>query len=601
MQKSLSSPAARQGVVIPRRPRVFDRKALWLLVFCLLILWALWRAVAAQPDLVNAGGWPLVWEFILAAAHPDLSREFLRLTLDATLTTLAYAVTGASLSLVIGFVGGIFASETWWRSVFPRHTWQVPPSEGRHSSTGMVYRLPWLTMRSILAVLRAIHEIIWGLFFINIIGLDPISAVLAITIPFGAIVAKVFSEILDETPQGPLTALQNSGASPLAAFAYALLPPAIPDLLSYSFYRFECAIRAAAVLGIIGAGGLGYEIMLSLQTLKYEQIWTLFAALFLLNGLVDFWSGLVRRRIGASRACCGDMEMISVNQKIVCQDPTSRSDPVIRFSFILGALLVPFSFWYIQPDLSRLFSPRLLQHLGEVVSSSFPPEFGALPLHEWLDLVQSTLSMSLLAVAGAAFLSLPLSFLAANNFLLPGGLLDAGRGGDARSRLQRAASILTLVGSRAALLVSRSIPPPIWALLLLFVLFPGILPGAIALGLYTLGVLGRLTADVVENLDARPLRAIKAQGSSGLQVFAYGVLPPTFPRFIGYTFYRWEETIRATVMVGLVGAGGLGRLLTEQLSSFDYRGVLTILIVFVAITFLVDLVSARVRRAFREE
>jgi ABC-type phosphate/phosphonate transport system permease subunit len=126
---------------------------------------------------------------------------------------------------------------------------------------------------------------------------------------------------------------------------------------------------------------------------------------------------------------------------------------------------------------------------------------------------------------------------------------------------------------------------------LLFVLFPGIIPGAAALELYTLGVLGRLIAD----LDERPLVALKSVGAGGGKLFAYGVLPPTFPRFVGYSLYRWEETIRATVVVGLVGAGGLDRQLTEQLSSFDYDGVLATLLIFIGLIFLVDLVSAAVR------
>jgi phosphonate transport system permease protein len=150
------------------------------------------------------------------------------------------------------------------------------------------------------------------------------------------------------------------------------------------------------------------------------------------------------------------------------------------------------------------------------------------------------------------------------------------------------------------LLVFRSIPAPIWALLLLFVLFPGVLPGALALGIYTLGVLGRLVAEVVENLDERPLSALKAQGAGRSAVFLYGAMPPTIPRFISYLLYRWEEVIRATVIIGLVGAGGLGRLLTEQLSSFNYQAVLAILIVFVVITFAIDIISANARKSLRK-
>ena len=251
--------------------------------------WALAQTGLFREELVNTGGWPLMVRFLRASLNPDLRPAFLWLTLDATVTTLAFAVCGTALSLVIGFGAGICASEVWWTAVLPR------PKAGRWR---VVYRAPWLFVRATLAFFRAIHEIVWGLFFVNIIGLDPLTAVLAIAIPFGAIIGKVFSEILDETPREPFIALQSSGVTPGKAFIYTLLPQAFPDLLAYSFYRLECAIRAAAVLGIIGAGGLGHEIFLSLQTLKYEQIWTLFFALFLLNGVADFWSGLLRRRLG---------------------------------------------------------------------------------------------------------------------------------------------------------------------------------------------------------------------------------------------------------------------------------------------------------------
>ena len=164
------------------------------------------------------------------------------------------------------------------------------------------------------------------------------------------------------------------------------------------------------------------------------------------------------------------------------------------------AILIPFSFWYVSPDWSKLFSARAWQHLVEVAQAAFPPDFGAPPLSKWLSLAATTLAMSLL----------------------------------------------------------------------------------------------------VENLDDRPLVALKSLGASGGAVFTYGVLPPTFPRFVGYLLYRWEEIIRATVVVGLIGAGGLGWLLTEQLSSFDYSGVLATLIIFVGLIFLVDMISNAVRRAFRE-
>ena len=241
----------------------FNRQVGWFVLFVGVLVWSLYQAELFSKTLINTGGWVLVERFILAILAPDISASFLWLTLDATLTTLAFAVTGTILSLIIGFFGGIFASQIWWETVFPQY---------RSKGWYRLGRLLWLSIRTPFAFFRAIHEIVWGLFFVNIIGLDPLTAILAITIPFGAVTAKVFSEILDETSPQALRALQNSGVSPLKAFAYALIPQAFLDLLAYSFYRFECSIRAAAVLGLIGAGGLGHQIFLSLQPLKYDQI-----------------------------------------------------------------------------------------------------------------------------------------------------------------------------------------------------------------------------------------------------------------------------------------------------------------------------------------
>jgi phosphonate transport system permease protein len=565
------------------RPSLFNRRTLWAALFLGGVVWALAQAGLFQRELVNPGGWTLALRFAGALLHPELSPAFLGLTLDAALTTLAFAVSAVFLSTLFGFFGGILASQVWWQSLL--------------SAERTGWRTPWLLARSPLAALRAVHEVIWGLFFINVIGLNPLSAILAIAIPFGAIIAKVFSEILDESPRQPLNALLNSGVSAPKAFVYALLPQAFSDFLSYSFYRFECAIRSAAVLGIIGAGGLGYQIFLSLQTLKYEQIWTLLFALFLLNGLADFWSSLLRRRIGGGVRCAGDcLDREGVQGRASPHRGAPIRDPLVRASLVIASLLVPLSFLYIGPDVGALFSASSAQHLGEVARSAFPPNFDALSLEGWLAGSGVTLAMSLLSVAGAGALGLALSFPAANNLSLPGSILDRGDSGV----LRRVLGAGTLFLTRSLLLVARSIPAPIWALILLFVLFPGVLPGAAALGLYTLGVLGRLMAEVIENLDERPLLALKSGGAGGGQVFTYGILPLTFPRFIGYLLYRWEEAIRATVMVGLVGAGGLGRMLVEQLSSFDYQSVAATLILFVAIIFLVDLISAAARRTFRE-
>jgi phosphonate transport system permease protein len=106
-------------------------------------------------------------------------------------------------------------------------------------------------------------------------------------------------------------------------------------------------------------------------------------------------------------------------------------------------------------------------------------------------------------------------------------------------------------------------------------------------------------AEAAENLDARPLQALRANGAPPPHVFCYGVIPAAAPRFVAYGLYRWEVTIRETIVVGVVGAGGLGLLLDQQLASFDYGGALATLITLMILTLLVDFASATIRRSLR--
>jgi phosphonate transport system permease protein len=565
-------------IAVMSRPSWFNRRTAWLLAFVGVFVWALQESGIFGGPVINRGGWTLALQFARAALHPDLSADLARLTLDSTLTTLAFAVAGTTLSVALGLLFGILSSEVFWQLVFPERAARRPIRQ----------RVPLLTVRAGLAVPRAIHEAIWGLFFINILGLDPLVAVLAIGIPFGAITARIFAAILDETPRDALRALESSGVGPVRAMLYGLLPLALPDLLSYTFYRLECAIRAAAVLGLIGAGGLGYQLLLSLQSLRYEQVWTFLYALILVSALTDAWSSFLRRRLHLPNR---------VDLKLARTSTASRDHriaPVAKYSLQATVILIPLSFWYIHADFAKVFAPRTITLLTGVLHDALPPRLDGALLASLVHLSAQTLSMSILAITLAAAGALLLSFPAASNFLLPGGIFDHGG-----SRAQAVKGTILWIAGRGTLLLLRALSEAIWALVALFFLFPGILPGALGLGLYNMGIVGRLMAEVTENIDQRPLRALQAQGASSPQVFLYGVLPATLPRCLAYVLYRWEVCIRATVMVGFVGAGGIGRLLADQMSSFDYRAVTTSLVAMLALTFGVDSLSQRIRRTLR--
>lgn len=149
------------------------------------------------------------------------------------------------------------------------------------------------------------------------------------------------------------------------------------------------------------------------------------------------------------------------------------------------------------------------------------------------------------------------------------------------------------------MLLARAVPAPIWAFLSVLVLFPGIWPGVVGLAVYNLGVLGRLFTEVLEETDSRAADSLRAIGASPTSCFFYGVLPVAGPRLVSLAFYRWEVIVRETVVVGVVGAGGLGRLINEHLAARDFAAVTGALMSVLVIAIAIDEVSARVRRALR--
>jgi phosphonate transport system permease protein len=499
---------------------------------------SLFSATTGGSSLVNMGGWPQLRAFAVAAVHPETSADFLALTWDSTRTTVAYAVLGTVLAMVIGVLGGMVLAESWWRRT---------PNPGSRPRAG------WYAARALVTVPRGVHEAVWGLALVSVLGLDPLVGILAIGIPFGAVSAKVVSELVDETAGGAYMALRATGAGRLASLLYGVLPAAGSDIVSYGFYRFECAIRAAAILGIIGAGGLGFQLALSFQALRYEEMWTLTYALIAVSGLADLWSSRLRRG--------------------------SRPGRSVRVSLVLAAFLVVLSVLHLDVDVTSLWAPATRQLAVRTAAEAWPPSVAGTGVSGLFRLSLDTVQMSILGIAGATAGAAAMAFLAARG------------GGPVRRITSRLA--------RSVLLVARAVPPPVWAFVLLLVLFPGMLPGAVALAVYNFGILGRLMAEVVENLDQRPAAALRTLGAPGPHAFLYGAVPLAAPRFTAYALYRWEVALRETVIVGAVGAGGLGRLLAQQLAAFDYAAALGTVIALIVLSGVVDLISASVRHSLR--
>ncbi len=519
---------------------------------------------AGTSGIVNSRGFSQIGEFIKAAFNPALDNELLRIAREEALTTVSYALLGTALSLTIGVFGGLLLSEAAWEPITEK--W----SSAR--------RLSWRLTRGIAAIPRSVHEVVWGLILLNILGNDPWVAVIAIGVPFGSTTAKVFAEILDETHRSTFQALRVSGAGRLSSLWYGVLPDSAGDLLSYSFYRLECAIRSAAILGVIGAGGLGFQLRLSFTSLDYNEMWTFLYALILLSGLADWWSSAVRRRhaqIGASTATSDT-------------GSAPGRDRLLLGSSLAFAIAIPFAWWDLGLRLRDLWSSATRARAMDFFSDALPPDFSAALGDIWTASIDSV-AMAILAILIAFGPAIVFGFLAARPRIAAG----------SHGRLLRAATSLGRAVVRLVLLVLRAVPPPIGAFIALFLFFPGIWPGAVALGVYNLGVTGRLLAEIVENHDDSSETLLRSQGVGRISRAVYATAPAVSGKFISIGFYRWEVAIRDTVVVGVVGAAGLGRVIADQRVAFDYDGMTATIIALIVLTIATDQLSAAMRRSFR--
>ncbi len=188
-----------------------------------------------------------------------------------------------------------------------------------------------------------------------------------------------------------------------------------------------------------------------------------------------------------------------------------------------------------------------------------------------------TLNMATLGTLGGVIMAVPVAFLAARN-TTPSALF------------LRPVALFIIVAS-------RSINSLIWALLLVAIIGPGLLAGIVAIALRSIGFIGKLLYEAIEETDASQIEAIEATGASGAQVLSYGIVPQIMPAFWGITVFRWDINIRESAILGLVGAGGIGLKLQASLNTLAWSQVSVILLLILATVVLSEWVSARVRHA----
>ena len=269
-------------LVQSRRDPAAHQRVFWALA-SLAALWPLLVLTEFKPWLLlEPGALKPALRFIADFVPPKVDGEFLWLVARETWRTVAIATAGLTLALLLAIPLALLSVRVLSIS----------------SLTGRMAPLPAAArqlVRWLMIVLRSVPELIWALVFVRVVGLGPTAGVLAIALTFAGMLGKVYAEILDSGDAHPAASLLRNGSGRLQAFLYALLPQNAGELTSYTLYRWECAIRSSAVLGFVGAGGLGQMMDASMKMFNGAEVATMLMVFMALVWVADRISAGLRK------------------------------------------------------------------------------------------------------------------------------------------------------------------------------------------------------------------------------------------------------------------------------------------------------------------
>ncbi len=274
-----------------------------------------------------------------------------------------------------------------------------------------------------------------------------------------------------------------------------------------------------------------------------------------------------------------------------------RTNPFQPYNLMLAVLLLAACTWsWVSTEMSvrALIEGwgNMLHYLGgnPAIENSgfFPPSASSYRIGRYLQSMLETVQMAFLALLLSVAIAFPLSFFASRNTLaiiIPG-----------RQLLARGLRWALYAGVRFFANLSRSINELVWALLFVSAVGLGPMPGILALGIHTSGVLIKLFSEGIEAVQQEPIDALSATGAGFVKVIRFAVIPQIQPFFVSMTLYRFESDVRSATILGFTGAGGIGVYLYDKLRSYENQDVTTILLIIVIAVALVDRLSAVVRK-----
>jgi phosphonate transport system permease protein len=290
------SPTLKTCDTIPSpKGRLGDRSRLkTVFTLALLVIFFIWSYRGAEiqlSQLFSRDSFDQIFIYLKKLFPPDFSPVVIQEAMKGTIETFAISFMGTLMAVLIALSIVFFAARNL---IYSGLLYEMEAKHGWHRRLRIV---PYLGAKSLLNILRTIPEMVWALIFVFLVGLGPFPGVLALGVHTGGVLGKLFGEVLEDVDTQPIESLQATGANRLQILLYGIVPQVLPQFISYTLYRWEVNIRVAAVLGLVGAGGLGQRIHIAISLFLENQLLTLILAIYILVTIVDYLSAYLRRKV----------------------------------------------------------------------------------------------------------------------------------------------------------------------------------------------------------------------------------------------------------------------------------------------------------------
>ncbi|MDO4754570.1 MAG: ABC transporter permease subunit, partial [Bacillota bacterium] len=387
----------------------------------------------------------------------------------------------------------------------------------------------YTSLSALFALLRTVPTLIWAAFLVSMFSVGKFSGIAATFIIASLIGTRLLREHIDSISENKILSIKGTGASRFQILRYCILPETVPYLISVFFTVLESCIRSAAVLGLVGAGGIGQILWKDLNSFRYDNIATIIITLFLTIFLIDWISSKIKHASGRSVFPAHTVRAFRIKRVLK-----------LCFKVFSVVFLILLLFSTLQVTGERFLHG--MKQGGYILKNLLTPDFS------YVYKLRQGLSESLAIAVFATIM---------------GGCIAYGTVALTASNISPHKGFTWFF--KAFTNILRTFPPIISAIIFFRGVGPGPYAGALALTIYTAGVMNKLYTEAVESLPTGIIESLKATGASNLQIYRRGIFPESRASFFSLLLYRMESNIRNSTILGMIGAGGIGAALSMNI------------------------------------